>query len=463
MKKVLCLYVVFQFFLFGGSCSNNDVVVTDKESDVFSNLNLSILDEEINPSLVIHEGVISQKADTFRIVRKGKTIAVVLLSEPIRVAQANQVEKWGYFQFPKIFRAENGYLIVKWQMKDDSHIVFGIDNYGRLASKDEGATWDAINFDYFEKEQYRVEKKTGDILQVKEPTSKNIKDYNSFPLPVNDEPILNYDFYRESELPEDLRGVYFEYRDKLLGKTKLVHASLNDPGYLRYAIDNLMPMVWRGDIKELNDGSLVAGVYPCLYQNSEGKVLRSAVSFYKSVDNGINWNIIGKIPYGGDEYDTYIFDGSVGWNEPTFEILDDGTYICVMRNYNWNVPMHKSFSRDMGKTWSIPEPFTPNGVKPKLLLLDNGVLILTSGRPGVQLRLCVEGDGAVWTEPIDMMPFIDKEGKYKSNRESCGYTDIIPVDDHTMYMVYSDFLTEDKNGEYRKSILFRKIEVIKAI
>ena len=44
---------------------------------------------------------------------------------------------------------------------------------------------------------------------------------------------------------------------------------------------------------------------------------------------------------------------------------------------------------------------------------------------------------------------------------SCGYPYIMPVDSNTLYMVYSDFKTKDINGEYRKSIIFRRIEVIK--
>ena len=37
----------------------------------------------------------------------------------------------------------------------------------------------------------------------------------------------------------------------------------------------------------------------------------------------------------------------------------------------------------------------------------------------------------------------------------------IEYDDDTFYMVYSDFRTKNQSGEYRKSIIFRKIQVIK--
>ena len=461
----MVLFVFIISLLLWEACANNDSTKYNVADEDFSNVALCIISEEQTPNLLIKQGIVSQKADTFRILRNGEPVAILRLSNPIIVAQAEKKEEWGYFQFPKLFRDEKGDLIVKWQMKPDSHTVYGEDKYGRCFSNDEGATWGQIDFDYFDKDQYRVELRNGDILQVKEPTSKDINDFTTFPSPVNSEPIgsQKYSFYHESELPEELRGVYFEYWKRSNNTKNLIHATLNDSNYLRYSIDNLMPIVWRGDIKETNEGSLVAVVYPCFYQNSEGHVLRCAVSTYKSTDYGNSWNVIGKIPYqqGNNDIMSFIYDGNNGFTEPAFEILGNGTFLCVMRNYNWNAPLCKSYSLDGGLSWSVPEQFTPNGVKPRLLLLGNNTLVLTSGRPGMQLRFSIDGDGHVWTEPIDMMPFIDEESNYSPDRETCGYSDLLPVDDHTFYMVYSDFRTIGENGVFRKSIIFRKVEVIK--
>ena len=105
--------------------------------------------------------------------------------------------------------------------------------------------------------------------------------------------------------------------------------------------------------------------------------------------------------------------------EPAFEILADGTFICVMRT-GMVTPMLKSFSYDNGRTWTVPEPFTPNGVDPNLLLLQNGVLVLASGRPGVQLRFSFDGKGDSWSEPLDLIPFMHEDGSYNTN-VSCSY------------------------------------------
>lgn len=452
------------------SCSNIDITMNqDKNSSTdteFNDTSLACIYEEYSPNLEIKQGLISQHSQTVRVMRGGECIAIVKLGEPVIVAQAEREEQWGYFQNPVIYRSEyTNNIIVKWAMQADSHLVYGQDSSGRSMSTDEGITWGPLNLDYFKKKRDRVELKNGDVLQVKNPSSKEIRVYEEFPNPVNETPLgKKYNFYIESDLPEELQGAYLDYWHHESGETTSIHAALKDPGLLRYSIDGLMPIVWWGNIKELEDGSLITGVYGGYYQNSVGSVLRGGISFYNSTDIGKSWVMIGKIPYQESDNgnpNTYLFDGSDGLNEPTFEILKDGTYICVMRNYSWSAPMVKAFSKDNGKTWSTPEPFTPNGVKPRLMLLGNESLVLVSGRPGIQLRFSLNGDGDIWTEPIDMLPFIDNKGKINSTRETCGYADILPLDNHAFYIVYSDFRTSDNKGNERKSIMCRKIEIIK--
>ena len=95
-----------------------------------------------------------------------------------------------------------------------------------------------------------------------------------------------------------------------------------------------------------------------------------------------------------------------------------------------------------------------------LMTLDNGVLVLASGRPGMQLRICLDGDGKTWTEPIEMLPFMDDKGKY-FEWWTCGYPSLLKNDNNSFYLVYSDFRTKNKDGDFRKAIIFRKIEVVK--
>jgi len=423
---------------------------------------LAQITEELKPDLSIKEGYVSQKKETVKIVRNGKAVATVKLGEPVMVAQAEQEEKWGYFQFPGIGRTEDGKLIVSWQLSEDSHKAYGKGKSGYRMSSDEGKTWVPLDREYFTIGGRMLRLSNGNILQVATPTSKDVSGYLSFPAPVYRDSLMKMDYYLESDLPDDLRGMYLCLRDSTGKRIKSFQGKLEDTGLLRYAIGGLLPIKWWGDMKELSDGSLIAGIYPSCYLKQKNELPKSDVTFYKSVDEGCHWKKIGSIPFSIDkikdpkrQYDRY-----QGFSEACFEILRDCTFFCVMRS-GYNTPMYKSFSYDKGHTWTKPEAFTPNGVKPRMLQLDNGVLVLASGRPGLQLRFCLDGDGKTWTGPIEMLPFMDENGNYDMWAVSCGYPRLLQAGNNTFYMVYSDFRTQNEHGEIRKSIIFRKITIVK--
>lgn len=412
---------------------------------------------ETEPNLEIHEGYVSQKDETVLVKQGRKTIAKVHLGEPVVVAQAEQEEKWGYYQFPNIGKADDGTLIVQWQMQDDSHLSYGKKTdrkYKPQMSKDNGKTWIPMDKSYsIYRRDNNVYLKNGGYIEVKTQQAKDVRSYNDFPKAVFSE--NNYKYYDIERLPKELQGVYINYRDKN-NRWEIIHAKLYDPGALRYAIDDQMPIVWWGNIRQLADSSLVAGIYPSYYVDHKGSLLKGGISFYTSKDNGRFWTITGKISYAPDEI--VMKRGNGEYYEPAFEILPDSTFICVMRT-GAKSPMCCSYSTDKGRTWTQPKPFTPNGVKPQLLLLGNGVLVLTSGRPGVQLRFNIDGKGRKWTEPIDMVPIISSLGLIPSD-VSCGYTSMVETGKNTFMLVYSDFTAKDKNGRMRKAILCRKITVI---
>lgn len=416
-----------------------------------------VIEIEEHPNLEIHEGYVSQKEETVLVKRGRKTIAKVHLSEPVIVAMAEREERWGYFQFPSIGRTEEGFLVVEWQMQEDSYMSYGRiceRNYTPMMSKDNGKTWEPMDNSYnIYRRGNNVYLKNGGFLQVKSQQSKAIRIYKHFPK----EEFYDggYYFFLLDSLPSDLQGIYIHYVDKN-NRSEVIHAKLYDPGALRYSIDEQMPIVWWGNIKQLADSSLVAGVYPTFYKSEQGTLIKGGISFYTSNDYGKSWSIIGKIPYMPDDIVKQRGNGS--YDEPTFEILPDSSFICIMRS-GATSPLCKSFSFNEGKTWSKPQPFTPNGVKPQLLLLNNGALVLSSGRPGVQLRFNFDGKGVKWTKPIDFVPFIYEDGSYTRD-VSCGYTSLIEADNNSFYIVWSNFMTEDADGHKRKSIWCRKVDVI---
>lgn len=409
-----------------------------------------IIQIETKPNLEIHEGYVSRKKETILVKKGKKTVAKVHLSEPVIVALAEQEEKWGYFQFPIIAKAEDGNLIVSWQMKADSHKTYGKVSdrkYTPMMSDDEGQTWKSWKNDSFALGgNYHVRLDNGEILEIYTPVAKEISNVKSVGR------IKEKVFYSIDDVPEYFQGLYFNHWDNNR-KAQRIHAKINDPGLLRYAIDGLMPIVWWGSIKQLADHSLMAGIYPGYYKDTLTNKIEETISFYNSTDQGKTWSIIGKIPYSWNVMKNEKGDGI--FSEPVYEILRDSSFICVMRTGS-GTPMYKAFSYDKGKTWTRPEAFTPNGVRPNLILLGNGVLVLVSGRPGVQIRFCFDGKGREWSEPIDMVPFMHNDGTY-SRSTTCGYASVIEADNNSFYLVYSDFTTRNFFGQHRKSIWFRKV------
>lgn len=417
-----------------------------------------VIQIEEEPSLEIHEGYVSQKEETVIVKRGRKAIAKVHLSEPVMVAMAEQEENWGFFQFPSIGRTDEGYLIVEWQMQEDSHMSYGkrIERkYKPQLSKDGGKTWMPMDKSYrIYRRSNNVYLKNGGYIEIQSQKAKDIHFYRHFP---NEEFCEgHYKYYILDSLPYDLQGVYENYVDKNK-RSKIIHASLYDPGSLRYSIDDQMPIVWWGNIRQLADSSLVAGIYPTFYKGNKGELIKGGISFYSSFDDGLSWEVIGKIAYTPNNIIKERGNGS--YFEPAFEILTDSTFICIMRTGSAS-PLCYSLSNNRGKSWTTPQPFTPNGVKPQLLLLNKEILVLASGRPGIQLRFNYDGKGKKWTEPIDMIPFMNRDGTY--NRDvSCGYVSILEKDNKSFFLVYSDFTAKNERGEKRKAIWCRMISVFK--
>ena len=108
-----------------------------------------------------------------------------------------------------------------------------------------------------------------------------------------------------------------------------------------------------------------------------------------SDDNGRSWirrSTIATAP-AGDNSDEPVID-----HEPIGRVgLRDA------RDVGQGRPMFLMHSKDNGMTWSQPQELFDFGVFPRLLQLENGVLVLSFGRPGVWLSFSLDG-GHSWTE-----------------------------------------------------------------
>lgn len=388
--------------------------------------------------------------------RQDKPALRVEFGEPIVVAVASEPLKWGYFQFPGLTRWADGRLCVSWSMAEDSALAYGSVSSMAL-SEDEGKSWKPYKGPWG---VCGVLLPNGDRIAVLTPKSRKVSELN-LPEPVGTVPHTylkeQQPVYRLADLPEKLRAVYIKRLPAGSDKWQLDLARLEDPQALRYSTQGVFPVVWWGNIHVLPDGSLLSGIYPGYRILDDGQVdPKCHVFFYRSTDNGHSWQVQGRLLYEPDLQADPKGAARGGFTEPMFDLMPDGLCVCVARTTDGRGPgpLYVSRSRDFGKTWSRPEAITSNGVLPRILHLENGVQVLSAGRPGVQVRFCTDGQGKTWSDPFEMLP-------YENGDEggSCGYTSVLPTGPDRFLIDYSNFRYVNDEGRPRKAILVREVVV----
>ncbi|MGA2619596.1 MAG: sialidase family protein [Thermoguttaceae bacterium] len=141
--------------------------------------------------------------------------------------------------------------------------------------------------------------------------------------------------------------------------------------------------------------------------------------------------------------------------EPGLERNRAGELVCVMRrDFGTAKEMYLVHSNDRGCTWTPPQRLFEFGVLPRLLQLDNGVMVLSFGRPGIWLSFSLDGAHS-WTEPKAVIA-----GDPKNNmKHSCGCTSLLATGQDSFLLAYSEFERPNAKGQPAKAILVRKITV----
>lgn len=180
----------------------------------------------------------------------------------------------------------------------------------------------------------------------------------------------------------------------------------------------------RGMFQE-NDGTLYAAGY--VAYTGYGGDTHSVI--LKSTDNGKTWMLHSNIT-------------GTGFDETVISRCANGDWLAVMRqtfpsstNY---MPLMYSRSIDKGVTWSTPAYLPGLGsahtssddlnesVDPDLLLMPNGVMVLSYGRPNVHLAFSADGNGTTWTNI--QTTFTETPGTLGA--ETSSYTAIVPITGH---------------------------------
>ena len=208
-------------------------------------------------------------------------------------------------------------------------------------------------------------------------------------------------------------------------------------------------------------------------ENGEYSPYYSA-EIFRSSDNGKSFEHRAHMEYPADGKE-YPYN-SGGFSDSDFEFMPDGSIVWFMRS-SWMgytgkewAPMYWTRSTDGGHTWSKPEKFAPVGILPRLCTLGNGVTLLCYARPGHYVHACLNESGTKWSEPLVVMEPGDRSKMANHDIETpiwfewegaCGNPELLAISDTEALLFYGDFYYPDEKGVKRKTILCRKITVVK--
>ena len=198
-----------------------------------------------------------------------------------------------------------------------------------------------------------------------------------------------------------------------------------------YRSDGLM-VVTNGNTLPLKDGRLFMAMYGKFAGDPKYSLMGMTTD-----DGGATWRFHGLVA------DTktlpHVPEGPC---ESHTARLADGRLLCVYRvgsGRDWLY--HKSLSGDEGLTWTAPEAMPDIwSVEPQLLRLENGLLVLSGGRPGLFLWVCADGEGKTW-QAVNLTEhhnasIHDPTGQYREGIGTTSYTGMIAVGPDEVMICY---------------------------
>ncbi|MEI6424787.1 MAG: hypothetical protein WCP55_21400 [Lentisphaerota bacterium] len=87
---------------------------------------------------------------------------------------------------------------------------------------------------------------------------------------------------------------------------------------------------------------------------------------------------------------------------------------------------------------------------PHMVSYDNGVTLLSYGRPGFFLRATIDPAGLEWGERIQIL---------EQGHGTCSYSGLVAIDSNSAFVTYSDFAFPNGEGVPVKTILGRHVTI----
>lgn len=382
--------------------------------------------------------------------------------EPVLVAMGPEYAKagWGPYQFPNLKYLPDGRIALNYHVGHDDDESYGMEN-AWMVSEDNGSTWRAVP--------------VADIPAIKAcygtklPSGKYIKAIVHEVFPIEDE---LYERLKRiagrkrncvgiEEVPDGLFPKTWTFAVGEPGDTEETQydCELDFPG-MTVALSPgaiVRPMAF-GPLRVAPDGSLwVAHYWHGRNPENLGYTSYYACYYFQSTDEGKSFKLKSWIPYLPDTNEFPEAFEAEGYCEPDLAFMPDGSMLTIIRTSSCS-PSYLARSTDGGNTWSKPVKFDRCGVLPQLQVMGCGVTLATYGRPGLFVRATDDPSGQSWDAPIELMPYKDPK-TVQDWIDSCYYTNLLPLDDRTVLMAYSDFNVKDETGTPRKSVLVRTIHI----
>lgn len=393
--------------------------------------------------------------------RRRPVPVTIELRPPVDVVVAPpDVTAWGPYQFPGLERCADGSIVISFHVEADSATAYGLPP-GSAVSRDEGATWTVMPRDATAEGASPswgsppITLPDGGQLAVRQLRSRSAAELRLPPEPAGTYRTYGKDgvAYRVEDLPPECAAGWSLLR-KPPGSSGWVEerARVSLPGEVRDVIEGVLTFPWFQQIVVAPDGALWSANY--LRRMVDGRFRPTwAVVILRSSDQGRTWDFWAEIPYVGDTGVDLAADRREGFTEPFVCFLADGTAMCLLRTTDGagGGPLYVSRSADNGRTWSPPQVFDRLGVWPQLLLLGNGVTLAAYGRPGLFVRAAADPAARAWGERVAIV------APGAEWCDTCSYASLLPLDEATALIAYSEFGIPDADGRPCKRIRVRRV------
>lgn len=416
---------------------------------------------------------------------------VLVYSPPVNEG----TKKWGVYAIPRMWREIDGSLVIRFNGEKDSGDVDNMQAAPNMyfVSEDDGRTWHNVvngeeKFDISVLngiENPYIKTKNGIVAFREKSHRKEIRNtpyQKEFIYPTGEAIVRSY---RYGDISDDCKGIEihryassnkdYSVSDVVIDfpeREILINSKGNSGNFVYVKCrekvkQNIFKNPYLCSVISLDDGTMLA--VSC-GQNPKVDDRYSGVAYLMvSDDEGITWKKRSVIAQSEELPHGYTGDG----HEVSMSCTKDGVLVCAMR---MDVSTKKepygtaiSISKDKGFTWSEPVIVSEESVTPHIVCLENGIVVLVYGRPGVHFKYSSD-NGETWSDAVSIIgkPLSEyrKEGRddYEIKyRDTVSYSNTF-VDysgGNEFLLLYNNLKYDEGDGVHHKAAFVRKISIEK--